>query len=149
MFLKEDSQKSLSMITLILIVSIGMVSLFLTSCKSEKKPEKEKSIEMVDSGKLAGRWLRPDGGYVLEIRTVHDDGRLIAGYYNPRPINVSEALWRLKDNRLQVYVEMNDINYPGSNYTLDYFPDRDMLIGAYFQAVQQQSYYVEFIRQPK
>ena len=41
--------------------------------------------------KLKGKWVRPDGGYVFEIRSVEDGGKIVASYSNPRPINVSKA----------------------------------------------------------
>ena len=44
-----------------------------------------------DFGSLLGRWQRVDGGYVIEVRQVHADGRAEAGYYNPRSINVGQA----------------------------------------------------------
>ena len=31
-----------------------------------------------DFGRLAGRWQRPDGGYVIEIRSVADSGAMEA-----------------------------------------------------------------------
>ena len=37
---------------------------------------------------LMGRWQRTDGGYVIEIGRIDADGKLTAGYFNPRPINV-------------------------------------------------------------
>ena len=40
---------------------------------------------------LKGRWLRPDGGYVIEIRQVDADGQLDARYFNPSPIRVVAA----------------------------------------------------------
>jgi hypothetical protein len=41
---------------------------------------------------------------------------------------------------------MRDVNYPGSKYTLSYLPDKDILAGEYFQAVESLTFYVEFIR---
>ena len=41
--------------------------------------------------KLKGKWVRPDGGYVFEIKSVEDGGKIVASYSNPRPINVSKA----------------------------------------------------------
>ncbi len=38
------------------------------------------------------------------------------------------------------------MNYPGSTYKLVYDPGRDVLGGLYFQAVQQQTFDVEFVR---
>ena len=44
-----------------------------------------------DMNKLLGRWLRPDGGYIIEISKILANGRLDTRYLNPRPINVSVA----------------------------------------------------------
>jgi hypothetical protein len=46
---------------------------------------------------LRGRWVRPDGGYVIEVRDAQAGGRLDAAYFNPRPINVSRAEWHRAD----------------------------------------------------
>jgi hypothetical protein len=40
---------------------------------------------------LSGRWLRPDGGYILDIRHVDARGKMDAAYLNPRPIPVARA----------------------------------------------------------
>ena len=42
----------------------------------------------VEFQKLIGRWLRPDGGYILEISHISSDRKMEAAYFNPRPINV-------------------------------------------------------------
>ncbi len=99
-----------------------------------------------DSQRLVGRWVRPDGGYVLELREAMKNGNLKAGYFNPRPINVAKAEWRRTDGALTVFVELRDINYPGSTYTLQYDPASDRLKGRYFQAVERQTFAVEFAR---
>ena len=44
-----------------------------------------------DFDKLSGRWLRPDGGYVLEIRSADASGKIDAAYLNPRPISIAKA----------------------------------------------------------
>ena len=95
---------------------------------------------------LKGRWLRPDGGYVLEIRKIAADGTMDAAYLNPRPINVSRAKATRDKTTLRVFVELRAPNYPGSTYTLTYDPKRDELYGVYFQAVQGQSFDVVFVR---
>ena len=96
---------------------------------------------------LNGQWVRPDGGYVLAISECDPSGGMTAAYFNPRPINVSRAEWRLEDDRIIAFVELRDVNYPGSTYTLSYDPATDRLVGIYFQAAQQQQYEVEFRRQ--
>jgi hypothetical protein len=95
---------------------------------------------------LKGRWVRPDGGYLLEVTEVSADGRVTAGYYNPSPINVANARAVYETGQLKLFVELRDINYPGSTYTLRYDRDKNQLEGAYFQAAMNQTYDVVFVR---
>ena len=97
-------------------------------------------------GVLNGRWLRPDGGYILEIRGVDAAGTIVAVYLNPRPINVAGAEATRDGSAVKVFVELRAPNYPGSTYTLVYDPKRDQLTGTYFQAVLQQTFDVAFVR---
>lgn len=99
-----------------------------------------------DEQRLIGRWVRSDGGYVLELKEIGKDGTLKAAYFNPRPINVSRAEFSDKDGTLTIVIELRDINYPGSKYNLKYDPGADRLRGTYFQAVQGATYEVEFAR---
>jgi hypothetical protein len=97
--------------------------------------------------KLPGKWLRPDGGYILEIRSATAAGKLAAGYFNPRPINVARAEASREGGAVKVFIELRDVNYPGSTYTLVYDPATDRLVGKYFQAAMGQNFDVEFVRQ--
>jgi hypothetical protein len=56
------------------------------------------------------------------------------------------ANWEQSYSNLKAIVEMRDVNYPGSTYTLNYLPDRDILAGEYYQAVEGLTFYVEFSR---
>jgi hypothetical protein len=104
------------------------------------------SSAQTDFQRLEGRWVRPDGGYVLELTEIKKDGSLKASYFNPRPINVSKATWSRKEGKINLFVELRDINYPGSTYTLQYDPKSDQLKGTYFQAVEKQTFNIEFVR---
>jgi len=95
---------------------------------------------------LTGRWLRPDGGYVLEIRDVGPAGTLTAAYFNPQPIKVAKAEALQERGTIKVFLELRDVGYPGSMYTLTYDPASDQLKGAYFQAALRQSFDVAFVR---
>jgi hypothetical protein len=95
---------------------------------------------------LKGRWLRPDGGYVLEIRSIDSKGKIEAAYFNPKSINIAKADASQDGPTLKVFVELRAPNYPGSTYTLSYDPQQDQLKGIYFQAVQQQNFDVNFVR---
>jgi hypothetical protein len=99
-----------------------------------------------DFERLKGRWVRPDGGYVLEIRAVDTRGTIDAVYLNPRPINVARAEATRDGSTLKVVVQLNAPNYPGSTYTLTHDPKGDLLKGTYFQAVMRQTFDVVFVR---
>jgi hypothetical protein len=99
--------------------------------------------------KLLGRWLRADGGYTLEIRSAELSGVLDAGYFNPKSIRVSRAIWMQGGGGYQVAVELNDVGYPGATYLLTYDVQNDRLTGKYTQPAMQQSFDVEFVRQPQ
>ena len=98
--------------------------------------------------KLQGRWLRPDGGYILEIRSVAADGKMDAIYNNPNPIHVAKAEASQAGAALKVFVELRDVNYPGCTYTLTYAADSDQFTGIYYQAALQQQFEVVFVRAP-
>jgi hypothetical protein len=95
---------------------------------------------------LKGRWQRPDGGYVIEIKGVDAAGKMVAGYFNPKPINVARAEAALAGTTLKVFIELRDMNYPGATYNLTYDPGSDQLRGVYFQPALQQSFEVFFVR---
>ena len=96
--------------------------------------------------RMTGKWLRPDGGYILELSDAKPDGKLKAAYFNPRPIHVAKAEWRSMAGRIQVFVELRDVNYPGSTYTLIYDAAKDRFEGYYYQALQKQTFDVVFER---
>ena len=97
---------------------------------------------------LVGRWLREDGGYVIEISEVRADGTLKAAYLNPRPIHVSKAAAVEEAGNVKVGIELDDTGYPGCLYTLVLNRELDQLQGTYFQAAQRQTYEVAFVRMP-
>ena len=99
--------------------------------------------------RVMGRWLREDGGYVLEIRGGETGGVLDARYFNPNPIRVSRAAWYEGGGRLQVLVELNDTGYPGATYILHHDPQADRLVGEYKQPAMQQTFEIEFVREPR
>jgi hypothetical protein len=109
-------------------------------------PVATSSSHEVQQDKLVGRWQRTDGGYVIELKNPTPEGLIDAGYFNPNPIHVGKSAWQNKNGRLMLLVELQDQNYPGSLYNLEYQPPVDKLTGTYFQAVERVSYNVEFTR---
>ena len=94
---------------------------------------------------LIGRWLRPDGNYIIQIDRIREDKTLEAQYFNPRPIHIERAEI-LSAEGLRIFIEFNDIGYEGSSYDLFYDPVNDALTGNYFQATYSQTYQIGFIR---
>ena len=129
--------------TLILLV-VWLVLPWTASAESGK--DGRPNPAQIDYGRIEGKWLRPDGGYVLELSDVKSEGTRKATYFNPRPINVAKAQWRSMDDRIQVFVELRDVNYPGSAYMLVYDPEHDRFHGYYYQAVVKGTYDVVFVR---
>ena len=99
-----------------------------------------------DFTKLMGRWQRPDGGYFLIITSVDGSGKMDATYLNPQPIHVAKAEASREGTTNKVFVELQDVNYPGSTYKLTYDPASDQLYGIYFQAALNQQFDVVFAR---
>ena len=122
------------------------VWLFYGIALADQKQDIEESKGFSAAKQLEGRWVRQDGGYILDLQNIRPDGKMKAFYFNPRNINVHEASWKFEDNRLILYVELRDVNYPGSNYTLMYRAAKDVLWGSYYQAVQKQTLKVHFMR---
>jgi hypothetical protein len=117
------------------------------SAKTENSTQgKDTTALGPDAGRLIGRWSRPDGGYIIEIRSLDAKGLADAGYFNPRPIHVSKAVVARRNEALELFMELRDEGYPGSTYTLVYDAQRDMLAGIYYQAAMNQSFDVIFLR---
>ncbi len=132
---------------LILIVfCVAEMSASTSVLASESGQTQKQTTEKSDVQLLEGRWIRPDGGYILELWDIKKDGSVSAGYFNPRPIKVFSAKWSRKEGKINLFVELRDINYPGSKYNLQYDPKSDRLKGSYFQAVEKRTYEIEFIR---
>ncbi len=96
--------------------------------------------------RIVGRWVRTDGGYVLDIKAVHDDGKIDATYLNPRPIHVSKARAITKGGHVVVVVTLQDRGYPGSMYTLTYDAEADRFEGVYHHRGLRQQFDVKFTR---
>ena len=95
---------------------------------------------------VIGEWVRPDGGYIVRISGVNPDGSVDAGYFNPNKINVAEANVSIWKGLVKLYIKLQDKGYPGSTYTLYYYPEKDALAGFYYQAKLNQTFEVVFIR---
>ena len=123
------------------IIALLFLALFVFIHDAQSQSAKAAHKELI------GRWVRPDGGYTLSIKSVNDDGSIDAAYFNPNPINVSKAEVTTESDKVNILVELRDTGYPGSYYTLTYEKDTDRLVGVYHHAVLKQNFDIYFIRQ--
>ena len=69
-------------------------------------------------GALPGRWVRPDGGYVINIKSVDAGGKLDAAYANPNPLPFARAEAAWDGKAIKLFFEIRAGGYNGSTYTL-------------------------------
>ena len=135
--------KTIYIIIAAIVLVIALIFIIINNSKEQVPSERK----VTDNSLLVGNWVRTDAGYLIKINKVNDDGTLEAHYFNPKPINVGTANWEENHGNLEIIVKLQDVNYPGSTYTLSYLPDRDVLAGNYYQAVQGLDFYVEFAKE--
>jgi hypothetical protein len=138
---------ALALFSLALILGAVAVS---AAGPDEAAPRVEAEVSSSESesgfGVLPGRWVRPDGGYVITIKSVNSAGELDAAYANPNPLPFARAEATRDGETIKLFFELRAGGYNGSTYTLAYDPLNDVLKGVYFQAVAQQTFDVHFAR---
>jgi hypothetical protein len=139
--MKKPTIIILSLVAAVILIVVGL--LYINKEPSESVLTSAKTI---NKNLLVGNWLRTDSDYRIHISKVNENFTLEANYFNPNPINVGGASWQENSGNLKIIVELRDVNYPSSTYTLNYLPDRDLLAGDYYQAVEGLTFYVEFSR---
>lgn len=135
-YTRKKKKNKLALYLLILIIPIAYYFIFHLN-KDEITTEDATEY-------LVGSWQRTEGNYIIKIDKVKEDGLLDAAYFNPGPINVGRAGWRVHEKILQIYVVLDDVNYPGSTYELSYNKETKMLDGTYYQATMKQTYQISF-----
>ena len=134
--------------TVIAFILSGLVLALGSVAESAAVPPAEAEMRSSESdfGILLGRWVRPDGGYVIAINSVDATGKLDAAYANPSPLPFATAEATRDGNTIKLFFELRAGGYNGSTYTLAYDPQTDVLKGVYFQAVAQQKFDIYFTR---
>jgi len=132
-----------------LLLCIALVLCAIGSARAQgPTPSKPPAVaaDKTDLDVLKGAWVRPDGGYVIVIKSVGTAGELDATYYNPNPLPFAKAQARRDGQLLRADFELRAGGYAGSTYTLGYDPAKDQLKGIYYQAVAKQMFEVIFVR---
>ncbi len=72
-------------------IKLSILVIILTWAVSFPVAETAVSAEQSDFKIIIGKWVRPDGGYVVHIRDIKLDGSVDVAYFNPNKINIAEA----------------------------------------------------------
>lgn len=104
------------------------------------------STEQFDHKVLVGEWVRSDGGYIIHVKEIKPDGSLDVLYLNPHEINIVDANVSEWKGLNKLFIKLQDEGYPGSTYTLYYYPEKDALAGFYYQAALKERFEVVFLR---
>ena len=139
-----NCKKRKSFLTVFVISTVIIFTIVISCGDSSEKNLRQ--VTKSDKNLLTGDWVRTDASYFVKIIKVNEDRTLDAQYFNPNPINIGKANWEESYGKLKIIIELRDVNYPGSTYALNYLPDRDILAGEYYQAVEGLTFYVEFTR---
>ncbi len=143
----EESKIRINILLIVIAVCVFAIILWIfIGSPFSKEQELPENRGFSEAKGIKGKWVRQDGGYVILIEDIEPEGSLKAFYFNPRKINVSRANWKYENNRIHIFIELRDVNYPGSTYKLLYAPEQNVLIGTYFQAVHKQTFNVSFKR---
>ena len=73
---------------------------------------------------LVGRWVRPDGGYVINIKAADASGKLDASYANPNPLPFYTAEATRDSGVIRLFFELRAGGYNGSTYSADLRPGK-------------------------
>ena len=145
-----NSRNNLISLVIVVLLVIVVTVIWTTQKKQQTPPPPVIAVtgqpDRTILQSLVGKWIRPDGGYVVLVRSVYPDGTIDAEYLNPRPIHISQAQASGDGDTARLFIELSDVGYPGSTYTLTYKRETDVLTGIYYQAVQGQEYDVLFVR---
>jgi hypothetical protein len=95
---------------------------------------------------IKGVWGRTDGPGEINISEVMDNGVLKVTFYNPKLINIEKAVWTNSSDVLRIHILLKEDSYPGSSFSLNYLPEKDLFIGVYFDGLTKESYPVSFKR---
>jgi hypothetical protein len=87
------------------------------STNPEKPPVLTKAQVKNANRLLKGRWVRPDGGYIILIKSVEGAGRMEAEYLNPKQIPVFRAAVAQTGGTIKLFIELRGAGYPGSTYS--------------------------------
>jgi len=129
----------------LLVVALALATITGASAQAPKSAA-EGVAPATDLSIFKGSWVRPDGGYVIAIKSVGANGQLDAMYFNPAALPFAQARALRQGDMLRAHFELQAGGYAGSTYDLTYDAASDQLKGSFYQAVARQRFEVHFVR---
>ena len=130
----------------VICLSVLVAAALLSPLQPVFASENAAPVVQHDYTVLAGEWQRTDGSYLVKVSNVQANGKATVEYFNPRPIHVEQAAISTQKDLIKLFIQMQDIGYEGSTYTLYYYAEKDALAGFYYQATMDRTYKVIFMR---
>jgi hypothetical protein len=95
---------------------------------------------------LKGSWQREDNAEELKISSILDTGLLEVNYYAGKRVIIEKAGWTNSSNVLRIFVFFGQEEKTGYSLTLNYLPEKDLLVGIYIDGTTNSSFKVVFKR---
>jgi len=95
---------------------------------------------------LKGSWQREDNAEELKISSILDTGLLEVNYYTGKRVIIEKAGWTDSSNVLRIFVFFGQEEKTGYSLTLNYLPEKDLLVGVYIDGATNSSFKVVFKR---
>ena len=128
------------------LASAAIVAIGQGAAPAQSGSSSPSAAARIDVDVLKGAWVRPDGGYLIVIKSIGPNGQLEAMYFNPNPLPFAKARALPEGAILRAFFELQAGGYAGSTYELTYDPASDQLKGIYYQAVAKQKFDIHFVR---
>jgi uncharacterized protein (DUF2147 family) len=142
----KPARRFVTLLSLAAVVALGDVHAAAAQITPTDQEAQSGANVARDLAMLKGKWMRRDGNYTIDIKSIDPSGKIAATYFNPNPVDIVKAQASTEDGALNLFVELQGPRYSGSTYTLVYDPKCDCLLGIYFHAVTQQKFAVIFQR---
>ena len=99
-----------------------------------------------DKNLIKGNWQRVDAAAELHILRLRENGLLEANYLDSKFVFVEKAGWTKSSDVLRLFVIYRVDDISGYSLALNYLAEKDLLVGAYVDGSNNQTYNVTFKR---
>jgi hypothetical protein len=99
-----------------------------------------------DENLIKGNWQSDNISAELQITAVLENGLLEVNYRYSKLVFIEKSGWTNSSNVLRLFVLFQQENKTGYSLTLNYLPEKDLLVGVYVDGSDNKSSAVTFKR---